>query len=150
MGLEEAIEAQKTTPKKILISFYDTSAPSKLTEKNTFGHSVISNYVNENFYPVKFNANEKRDITLFGRTFKNAGTSATSKHDFTKFINVNSVPAIVFLDEQSAPITSISGYVSAKELDPYLKIISNNDYKKFKSRGEWETAQTKFKTTIKD
>ena len=48
------------------------------------------------------------------------------------------------------PITNINGFLSAKELDPYLKIISSNEYKKFKSRAEWENYQRKMKSTIKD
>ena len=71
-------------------------------------------------------------------------------HDFTKFMNVNSVPSIVFLNEQSVPITNINGFLTAKELDPYLRIISSDEYKKFKSRAEWENYQRKMKSTIKE
>ena len=155
MTLEQAIAAQQEKPKKIFIDFYaDWCGPCKIMDKNTYGHQEIANFLNENYYAVKFNAEGKESVTVFGRIFSNpefsSGKKRNSMHDFTKFMNVNSVPSIVFLNEQSVPITNINGFLTAKELDPYLRIISSDEYKKFKSRAEWENYQRKMKSTIKE
>ena len=155
MTLEQAIAAQQEKPKKIFIDFYaDWCGPCKIMDKNTYGHQEIANFLNENYYAVKFDAEGKESVTVFGRIFSNpefsSGKKRNSMHDFTKFMNVNSVPSIVFLDEQSMPITNINGFLTAKELDPYLRIISSDEYKKFKSREEWENYQRKMKSTIKE
>ena len=155
MTLEQAIAAQQEKPKKIFIDFYaDWCGPCKIMDKNTYGHQEIANFLNENYYAVKFNAEGKESVTVFGRIFSNpefsSGKKRNSMHDFTKFMNVNSVPSIVFLNEQSMPITNINGFLTAKELDPYLRIISSDEYKKFKSRAEWENYQRKMKSTIKE
>jgi thioredoxin-related protein len=155
MTIEEALKAQETQPKKIMIDFYtDWCSPCKMMDKATYGHPVISKFINENYYPVKFNAEGEKTINIFGRAFSNNdfvnGKKRNSLHDFTKFMNVNSIPSVVFLDEQSMPITIINGFLNAKELDPYLKIISNDAYKKFKSRTEWENYQRKMKSDIKE
>ena len=155
MTLEQAMAAQQEKPKKIFIDFYaDWCGPCKIMDKNTYGHQEIANFLNENYYVVKFDAEGKESVTVFGRIFSNpefsSGKKRNSMHDFTKFMNVNSVPSIVFLDEQSMPITNINGFLTAKELDPYLRIISSDEYKKFKSRAEWENYQRKMKSTIKE
>lgn len=155
MTLEQAMAAQQEKPKKIFIDFYaDWCGPCKIMDKNTYGHQEIANFLNENYYAVKFDAEGKESVTVFGRIFSNpefsSGKKRNSMHDFTKFMNVNSVPSIVFLDEQSMPITNINGFLTAKELDPYLRIISSDEYKKFKSRAEWENYQRKMKSTIKE
>ncbi|MBN8622022.1 MAG: thioredoxin family protein [Flavobacteriales bacterium] len=155
MTLEQAIAAQQEKPKKIFIDFYaNWCGPCKIMDKNTYGHQEIANFLNENYYAVKFDAEGKESVTVFGRIFSNpefsSGKKRNSMHDFTKFMNVNSVPSIVFLNEQSMPITNINGFLTAKELDPYLRIISSDEYKKFKSRAEWENYQRKMKSTIKE
>ncbi|KMQ72632.1 thioredoxin family protein [Chryseobacterium koreense] len=155
MTMEEALKAQETKPKKIIIDFYaDWCGPCKTMEKYTYNHPEISAYLNENYYPVKFNAEGNQVFTIYGRTFGNpdfvSGKKKNSMHDFSKFMNVNAVPSMVFLDEQNMPITIINGFLTAKEIDPYLRIISTNDYKKFKSREEWDNSQKKMKSNIKD
>jgi thioredoxin-related protein len=155
MTIEEALEAQKTQPKKILIDFYaDWCGPCKIMDKKTYGHPVISEFLNDKYYPVKFNAEEKKQIEIFGRKFVNENSAhkkgRNSLHEFTQFMNVGAVPSTVFLDENGAPITILQGELSAKELEPYLTLISNDLFKKIKTRQEWEDFQKKFKSNIKD
>ena len=155
MTLSDALQAQKTQPKKILIYFYaDWCGPCKLMDKNTYNHPVIAEQINQNYYPVKFDAESSESFSILGKTFNNpeftSGNKKNSMHDFTKYMNVSSVPSLVFLDEQSNTITILNGFLSAKEVEPYLSMISGNDYKKFKTRQEWDDYQRKFRSKIKE
>ena len=155
MTIEQALKAQETKPKKILIDFYaDWCGPCKIMEKNTYNHPIIAEYLNENYYAVKFDAEGKESISIYGKTFSNPNWKQSGKrnalHDFTKFMNVNAVPSIVFLDEQSMPITILQGAFTAKELEPYIPFFANDEYKKIQNREQWESYQKKFKSKIKD
>ncbi len=155
MTMTQALAAQKKEPKKIIIDFYaDWCAPCKDMEKNTFNHPEISKIINEKFYAVKFESDGNESVSFAGHTFTNPdykGKKAKNPlHQFSKYMNINMIPTMVFLDENADPITSLSGALKAKEVEPYFTMIATNEYKNIKSRKEWENYQKKFKSKIKE
>lgn len=154
ISLSDALEKQRTEPKKIFIDFYaNWCGPCKTMDKETYNNPVISELINTNFYPVKFDAETNEVLKIYNKEFTNPdfkqGAKKNSLHEFTKFMNVNSIPSIVFLDEVSNPITILNGLLFPKEIEPYISMIATDEFKKIKTRKDWDDYQKKFKSKLK-
>lgn len=63
MTLSEAMEKVKTQPKPIIMDFYtDWCGWCKQMMRTTYANPDIAQYLNTNFYPVKFNAETRETI----------------------------------------------------------------------------------------
>lgn len=157
MTMNEAVLAQKKSPKKILIDFYaEWCGPCKLMEKNTFGHPEIAKYINENYYAVKFDAEGNEKVNFQGKNFENPqfnpkkkSSARGSQHQFARYMSVSGYPSMVFLDLDGSLITGLVGYFEAKDVEPYLALIATDEYKKVKTQEEWNFYKSKFKGKVK-
>src|SRR5258706_11010981 len=71
MTFEEAVEKSKIEKRMIFIDvFTDWCGWCKVMDKNTFPDPEIARILNENYYPVKFNAEQTGDVAFRGATFK--------------------------------------------------------------------------------
>lgn len=151
MTLEKAVEAQKTTPKKIFMDAYTVwCGPCKMLDKNTFSNKDVADYINKNFYPVKFNAEGNEAINFLGKSYTNPGynpnsSGRNSSHELSSYFGIRAYPTIVYLDEQANLIAPIPGYQSPTQLELYLKLFASNDYKTIKSQEEFTNYSTQFK-----
>ena len=135
MTMNEALAAQKKEPKKIFMDAYTTwCGPCKMLDKNTFSNADVANFLNKNYYPVKFNAEGNSEITYQGRTFKNPGydpnrKGRNSQHQLAQALKISGYPSLVFFDEQGKLIGPIPGYRTPHQLELFLKLFLKEDYK---------------------
>ncbi|HEX8515920.1 MAG TPA: DUF255 domain-containing protein [Bacteroidia bacterium] len=133
-SFREAVELQKKVPKPIMVDVYTQwCGPCKMMSKNTFGNPQIAKYLNENFYPVKFDAETFDSVSFNGYTFKNKNAPGTHRpvHDFAISILDGKLvyPSIVFLNEQIQRVQVVTGYYQAAQFEPLMKFFGSGKYK---------------------
>ncbi len=154
MTMNEAIAAQKKNPKKIFMDVYTTwCGPCKMLDKNTFSDKSVIEYVNKNYYAVKFNAEGAESVDYQDFVYTNPNYDANrkgrnSQHLFVHALKVNAYPTVVFFKDNGDIIQAVSGYRTPQQLEIFLKMIQNDDYLKLTTAEAWEDYQNNFKYTF--
>ena len=156
VSFEQAVELQKTNPKNIMMDVYtEWCGPCKMMDKNTFANRDVLNYINENFYAVKFNGEGNEKINFFDQEFTNPEfidrrKGRNSTHQLTKFLQVDVYPTIIFFSEEGDPIIPVKGYLNPREIELYLKLIKKGDYFAFRSEDDFEKYKKYFRPKFRN
>lgn len=156
MTMNEALEAQKSEPRKIIMDAYTTwCGPCKMLDKNTFSNKDVIEYINENYYAVKFNAEGPEEIQYKQYLFKNPDydperKGRNSQHSFARALKITGYPTIVFFDEEGNLINPIKGYRTPKQLEIFLKMFAKDDYKNITSNEAWIEYEAEFEGEFKN
>ncbi len=129
---EEAIKLNEKNPKKLFVDVYtDWCSWCKVMDQKTFSHPKIAEYLNEHYYPVKFNAESTAPITFQGYEFKNEGTGRRSPHQLAAALlqGKMSYPSIAYLDGENQLLTAVPGYYTPKQIEPILVYFAEEHYK---------------------
>lgn len=131
MTFEEAIELNKENPKKIFIDVYtDWCGWCTKMDQTTFTDSEVVKYMNENFYPVKLNAEQKEPIEYNGHTFTYVAQGNRGTHQLAASLlqGKMSYPSYVFLNNDEKLITIVPGYSQASEFITILEFIGSDSF----------------------
>ncbi|MEO0897471.1 MAG: DUF255 domain-containing protein [Bacteroidota bacterium] len=132
MSWEEAVEASETEQRKVLVDFYtDWCGWCKRMDKTTYEDPSVVDYINKNYYAVKFDAEQKEDIVVKGRTFKFVKNGRRGYHELAASIMQGkmSYPTTSFLDENFNLLTNVPGFQQAKQFMPILAYFGEDAYK---------------------
>lgn len=153
---DEALALQKKAPKKIMMDVYTNwCGPCKMLDKNTFHNKDVADYVNENYYAVKFNAEGNEKVTYDGKTFSNPNynpdraKTRNSPHELSRYFQVQAYPTIVFLDEEGKLIAPIRGYKTPTDLELYLKLFKTDKYKEIDTQEKFNAYYKAFRSEFK-
>ena len=156
VSLEEAVELQKKTPKKIIMDMYTSwCGPCKMLDRNTFQNEDVAKYINENYYAVKFNAEGEKEVNFKGKTYTNPNYNPAkakrrnSQHELAAKYAVRSYPTMLFLDEKAEMISPIIGYKTPKQLELYLKMFKKDEHTELKSQEAFNKYYESFKYEFK-
>ena len=141
---EEAVALSKDNPKKMFIDVYtDWCGWCKKMDKSTFTDPKVAAYLNEHFYPVKFNAEQKESVEFKGHTLKfltDLGRRGVHELAYALLDGRMGYPAFVYLDSKQDRISISPGYKDAKMLMTELQFIGEDYYRKM-SYEDFKTQQ---------
>jgi len=147
MTFEDAVAASKVAPKKLFIDLYtDWCGWCKVMDKKTFSQTAIADYVNKNYYPVKFNAEQKEEVVFDGHTFKFVPSGRNGYHELAATLTQGklSYPMGVFMDEQFRILTLLPGFQEPKFFDTVIKYFGEDSHKKV----SWEEWQKSYQSAL--
>ena len=146
---EQAVELAKKNPKKIFVDVYTFWCGwCKRMDATTFTHPVIIKYMNEKYYAVKLNAEQKEPITFDGHEFINPNPDVSrSVHQFAASLldSRMSYPTTVYLDEKIQRLMVRPGYLTPQALEMTLKYYGEDRHQPV----NWEDYQKNFVSEIK-
>jgi thioredoxin-related protein len=132
LTIKEAQELNKVQQKPFIIDVYtDWCGWCKHMMKTTYSNPNIAAYVNQFFYPVKFNAETKDTIEYNGQIYKPTSPSPKTPHELAiKFLgNALSYPSTIFVSNNFEFNLLSQGFLEEKKIEPLLVYTVENIFK---------------------
>ena len=125
--MEEADKLCSTAPRKIFVDMYtDWCGWCKKMDRETFTDPTLANYLNENFYPVKFDAESRSPIPFNNKVY----LSQQRTHDLALLLlqGQPSYPTFVILDQNRQTMGILKGYLVVEKLYQTLVYVGGDYY----------------------
>jgi len=131
LSWEEAVRLTQTEarPKKVFVDVYtDWCGYCKRMDAQTFNDPEVARYMKENFYMVKFNAEQKEPIEFQGRTFNYVARGNRGYHELAVLLLNGrlSYPTVVFMNEEMTAGTPVPGFRPADTFLPIAEYFVEN------------------------
>jgi thioredoxin-related protein len=130
MTIEDVTTGLQKEKRPVLIDLYtDWCGWCKVMDKKTYHNKNVSEYVQQKFYPVKFDAEGRKDITWNGRTY--SFNTRNKAHDFAIYLTNGelSFPTTVFIPVNGEP-QAIPGYLAPNEFELLAKYFGEGKFGK--------------------
>ncbi|HMS70311.1 MAG TPA: DUF255 domain-containing protein [Saprospiraceae bacterium] len=132
MSFEDALKKSESKPKKIFVDVYTEWCKwCKHLENTTLSEDKIAKYINENYYPVKFDAQYKNPIEYNNVEYSYVKAYPQGYHELAAELLSGklSFPSIVIIDENLKVIQALDGYKNCIEMDMIIQYFATNNYK---------------------
>jgi len=132
IGIESLEAAQAKEPRKVIIDVYTSWCGwCKKMDATTFIDTKLVAYLDENYYCVKLDGEEKDLIKYKGKEFKfvNTGRRGYNEIAYALLNGKMSYPSLVVLNENLDILQIFPGYKSAKDLLPIVTFLGEDIFK---------------------
>lgn len=147
MTIEEAEAAVKDEPRKLIVDVYtDWCGWCKRMDQTTFSNPVIADYLNQNYYAVKLDAEQRDSIRFKDHTFKYVAQGRRGYNELAAALlnGKMSYPNIVYMNEDLQVLQAVPGYQDAKSFEKIIKFFGGDHFKET----SWEEFQKNFESEL--
>ena len=131
-SLEEALSLTAKEPRILIIDVYtDWCGWCKRMDAATFSNEEIAATLNQDFYPVKLNAEAREDIVIGDQRYKFVDNGRRGYHELAAIVTKGrlSYPTISVVDERGRVLNAYPGYKDAEQFKLFLAYFSEDAYK---------------------
>lgn len=133
LSFEEAQKKVAESPRKILVDVYTGwCGPCKMMDSYTFSDEKVANFIKENFYAVKFNAESPDPVTFKSKVYENpnydpnrGSRRRNSPHQLTSTMGLRGYPTLVVYDPKLNIVERIVGFKKPEQLLPILSKVAS-------------------------
>jgi thioredoxin-related protein len=132
MSWEEAAAANDKQPKKIFVDVYtEWCGWCKKMDATTFKDPSVISLINDNFYAVKLNAEQKETIKWKNHEYnwKSSKRDGINELAYDLVDGQLSYPTYILLDQKYDRILISPGYMDGETIKKELKYAAENHYK---------------------
>ena len=148
--LDELEKKIKQEPRKVMFDLYTGWCGwCKRMDKDTFQNPDVADYINKNFYAVKFDAETATTVNFNGNAYefvpgKRRGTNMFATRLILGEQPTGRVgyPTIAFLDENLNRIDAFPGYKNPHNFDELAHFVKEEHYKAGKTLAQFQQTYT--------
>ncbi len=132
MTIEEALAAQDVEKRKIVVDiFTEWCEWCKKMDRTTFQNPFIASFLNEHYYPVKFDAECRDDLVFQGKVYQFVKNGQRGYHELAVELTRGrlSYPTVVFLDENLEIIQALRGFQSVLRFEQIMNYFAQDYHK---------------------
>ncbi len=129
ISIEEAEAKQKVAPRKIFMDVYtDWCGWCKVMDKKTFSNPKAIQFMNDNYYCVKLNAETLKTINYKGKKYETEPGVSVNPLVLEWMNNKLSYPTSLFFDENFKLIQPLPGYLELKTFEEIVRFLAKDAY----------------------